>query len=266
MLDYTKLALQKTYEDFKKIGHVFSVVTQLIYIAYLVYSIVVQSGRWWIKTIFLALSVGYFIFYMVVYHTQNNQLNKRGTKIYKRSKLLLKLFELVVAFYSISVTTNDTSTLSVILLAMMLVGWLLQVVFDIIVSILEKRIQLFIEAVKADWQEVKKPIDSVSNFMKKLTGKPIAPAPEKTKQRVWLDEQVGATRQEKREQKRQQKEAIKAEKRVQREQARLDKYVPSTRHALTSHDPTPTHQDLLDIVQSPVEPEDRSKCKKRKNK
>ncbi len=234
MLDYTKLALQKTYEDFKKIGHVFSVVTQLLYIAYLTYSVIAQAGRWWIKVAFLTVSVVYFIFYMVIHYHPNKKLGKAGKKIFKRSKLLIKLFELVVAFYSISVTTNDTTTVSVILLAMMLVGWLLQVVFDLIVSVLEKRIQLFMEAIKADIAEIKRPIDTVSNFFKKMTGKAIEEEPEKSKQRVWLDKHVDESRQEKREQKRQARETRKAEKQALRDQRQAERRTRSKRHAVTS--------------------------------
>ena len=35
MFDYTLFAVQKTYDDFKKFGYAFSVITQILYIAYL---------------------------------------------------------------------------------------------------------------------------------------------------------------------------------------------------------------------------------------
>lgn len=276
MLDYTRLALQKTYEDFKKIGHVFNVFTQLLYIAYLTYSIIVQTGRWWIKTIFLTISVAYFIFYIVVYYSKKQKLGKVGKKVFKRSKLVLKFFELGVAFYSIAVTANDVTTASVILLAMMLVFWLLQVVFDVIVSILENRANLIFEGLKADWEEIKRPFDSVSNFVKKIKGQEIEPEPEKNKQRLWLDKRVSATRKEKRESKRLEKEALKAEKRAQKEEEkaqklqkrlaskRTRKHKPTQKSAVSRDVPENPYQEILEITQR-IETEDEP-VKKRKRR
>lgn len=226
MFDYTQTAIKKIFNDFKKFCHVCSIVTQLVYISYLIYSICAQTGRWWIKTVFLTVSVAYFIFYMCVHYSKNEKLQKKGKHVYKRSKLFLKLFELVVAFYSISVTTHNATTTSVILLSLMLVGWLLQVVFDVIISILENRAELFMEALKADFEEVKRPVDKVSNLFKRLSGQPIDPEPEKTKHRKWLDEHVVITRQTKKEKKQAQKEAKKqriAEYKAQKKAERLAK-------------------------------------------
>lgn len=223
MFDYTQTAIKKIFDDFKKFCHVCSIVTQSIYIGYLLYSICAQTGRWWIKTIFLTVSVAYFIFYLVVHHSKKYKLEKTGKKFFKRSKLALKLFELIVAFYSIAVTINDATTPSVILLSLMLVGWLLQVVFDVIISILENRAGLFMEALKADIEEAKRPMDTVSNLFKKLSGQPIEPAPQKSKHRIWLDEHVVITRQTKKEKKQAEKQAkkqrlaeYKAQKKAQR--------------------------------------------------
>ena len=239
MFDYTVTAAKKIYEDFKKFGRVCDVITQILYIAYLTYSVFAQTGRWWIKAILLGISVGYFIFYIVTQCSKKYQLGKRGKRVFTWSKLGLKLFELGVAFYSISVTTNDATTTSVILLAMMLVGWLLQVVFDVIVSILENRATLFFEAVKADWEEMKRPLDNVSGFMKKLTGKPVEPAPEKTKQRLWLDEHVAEIRKDKRDKKVQKKQEQKERKQAlkqQKQAERLAKRQPKTQNVQTPTD------------------------------
>lgn len=199
MLDYTLFAVKKIYGDFKKIGYAFSLITQILYIAYLTYSIIAQAGRWWIKAIFLAISAGYFVFYLIVHHAKKVRVEKIGRKIVKRSKLLIKLFELGITFYSITVTLESATPASVILLALMICFWLLQLVFDIIISILDNRIQLFAESWQADMEELKRPIEGVSNFMKKLAGKPIEPKKEKSKQRLWLDEKIKESRRKKQE-------------------------------------------------------------------
>ena len=229
MFDYTQTAIKKIFDDFKKFCHVCSIVTQLIYIGYLTYSICAQTGRWWIKTAFLAVSVAYFIFYTCVHHGKHAKLEKTGKRVYKRSKLFLKLFELVVAFYSIAVTIHDATTASVILLSLMLVGWLLQVVFDVIISIFENRAELFMEALKADVEDMKRPVDTVSNLFKKISGQPIDPAPEKSKHRIWLDEHVVITRQTKKEKRQAEKQAKKQriiEYKAQKKAERLAKKQP----------------------------------------
>ena len=243
MLDYTITAAKKIYDDFKKFGHICSIVTQLLYIAYLTYSLFAQSGRWWIKATLLTVSVAYFIFYLVVHHSKKYTLEKTGKKFFKRSKLALKLFELGVAFYSIAVTTNDATTTSVILLAMMLVGWLLQVVFDVIISVLENRATLFFEAVKADWEEMKRPLDNVSGFMKKLTGKPVEPAPEKTKQRLWLDEHVAEIRKDKRDKKALKKQEQKEKKQALKQQKQAERLAKRQSKTKTQDVQTPTVTD-----------------------
>ena len=226
MLDYTQTAIKKIFDDFKKFCHVCSILTQLIYIGYLLYSICAQTGRWWIKTAFLVVSVAFFIFYICAYHAHKTKLEKKGKMLFRRCKLGLKLLELVVAFYSIAVTTNDATTTSVILLAVMLVGWLLQVIFDVIISILESRGELLLEAIKADVDEIKRPVDKVSNIFKKLSGQPVDDEPEKSKHRVWLDEHVAQTRQDKKvkkqERKTEQKRKI-AEYKTQQKAERLAK-------------------------------------------
>ena len=93
MFDYTVTAAKKIYEDFKKFGRVCDVITQILYIAYLTYSVFAQTGRWWIKAVLLGISVGYFIFYIVTQCSKKYQLGKRGKRVFKWSKLGLKLFE-----------------------------------------------------------------------------------------------------------------------------------------------------------------------------
>lgn len=237
MLDYTLFAVKKIYGDFKKIGYAFSLITQILYIAYLTYSIIAQAGRWWIKAIFLAISASYFVFYLIVHHAKKARLEKIGKKIVKRSKLLVKLFELGITFYSITVTLERATPASVILLALMICFWLLQLIFDIIISILDNRIQLFAESLQADMEELKRPIEGVSNFMKKLAGKPIEPKKEKSKKRLWLDQKISEARKEKRESRlakkqaeAEEKQAKKAEEKALKKERRLhQKHVKSSK-------------------------------------
>ena len=100
-----------------------------------------------------------------------------------------------------------------ILAALSIVGWLLQVIFEVIKLIVENLFSLAKEAVTADVEEILKPITTVKNFFKKNTEPAEEPA-EKSKRRLWLDEKVSQLR-----------ELKKAEK-LAKKQAKRNKKTP----------------------------------------
>lgn len=217
MFDYTKAAVQKIGDDFKKLVYVFNILTQIAYMAYLIYAIFAGVGVRWVNITLASIAVAYFVFFMIM--TRGNALylrknvHKIVAKIFKYSKMLLKLFTIVVVVYGIYSTTQKTTPFGVILSAFMIVGWLLQLVFEIIGAILVPRFQLLVAALEADKDELTKPVKAVGNFFKKLTGKEIEPEKEKSKQRLWLDKKVEESRAKRREEKLQEKEARKQAKR-----------------------------------------------------
>lgn len=220
MLDYTKAALQKIADDFKRLVYFFNVVTQIAYMAYLTYAIFAGMGILWINITLAAIAMGYFVFFMIV--TQGKALYVKQNlhvvvqRIFKISKLLLKFFTIGVMLYGIYNTTQNVTPFGVILSAMMIVGWLLQLIFEVIGSILTSRFQLLVAAIEADKEELSKPVKAVGNFFKKLTGKEVEPEKEKekSKSRIWLDKKVEENRAKRREEKLQEKTA--------RRQARKD--------------------------------------------
>ena len=64
MFDYTKAALTKIVDDFKNLGFLLGVSSQFFYIAYLIYSLIANTGILAINIALLVISVGYFIFYI----------------------------------------------------------------------------------------------------------------------------------------------------------------------------------------------------------
>ena len=220
MLDYTQAALQKIADDFKRLVYFFNVVTQIAYMAYLTYAIFAGMGILWVNITLAAIAMGYFVFFMIV--TQGKALYVKQNlhvvvqRIFKISKLLLKFFTIGVMLYGIYNTTQNVTPFGVILSAMMIVGWLLQLIFEVIGSILTSRFQLLVAAIEADKEELSKPVKAVGNFFKKLTGKEVEPKKEKekSKSRIWVDKKVEENRAKRREEKLQEKTA--------RRQARKD--------------------------------------------
>ena len=224
MFDYTKTALQKIADDFKRLVYLFNVVTQLAYMAYLTYALLAPIGIWWVNLTLASIAVTYFVFFMII--TRGNplyvkhNLHKVVQNIFTISKLLLKFFTIGVMLYGIYNTTQNVTPVGVILSAMMIVGWLLQSVFGIIGNIVSSRFQLLMSALEADKEEMTKPVKAVGNFFKRITGQEIEPEKEKSKTRLWLDKKVEETRTKRREEKRLEKEDKKQAKKDAKKDAK----------------------------------------------
>lgn len=221
MLDYTRAAIEKTIADFKKIDYVRNVSTQIIYIAYLLYAVFTPAGKLWADIPLFVLSLAYFIIFLIV-TKPNASKNMRKVKkisltIYKRTKLVVRFFTLLVMLYGIYAATTHVNVWSVVFSSLTIVGWILQVVFDVVLRCFINQFNLIYQGLRADFEEIKKPVTSVGNFFKKMTGQEIAPQPEKTKQRLWLEDQVA----ENRASKKQAKQEAKQQKREQAKQAKL---------------------------------------------
>ncbi len=222
MLDYTKTAIQKTIDDYKRVDYFRNIITQLLYVLYLVYAVCTNTGYLWVDITLLSLAVSYFIFFMIM--TQGKPLapirktQKFVAVLYRRCRQLLKLFTLGVMLYGIYFTTQNVTAWSVLLSALMIVGWVLQIIFEVLIRIFISRGQMIIEAMEADLEVVTKPAKAVGNFFKKITGKEVESPKEKSKTRVWLDKKV----EEKRAAKREEKERIKTERKRAKINAKAD--------------------------------------------
>ena len=222
MLDYTKTAIRKTIDDYKRVDYVRNIATQLLYILYLAYAVFenvsarAQIGIFWVNATLFCLSVCYFVFFMIMTGGKPLEPPKRTQKfvgvLFKRSKQLLKLFTLGVMVYGVYATTKTLTPIGVVLSALMIVGWVLQIIFEVLIRIFINRAQLIIEGLEADYENLVKPAKAVGNFFKKMAGKEVEPQKEKSKTRLWLDKKVEENRVEKIEEKKRKKIAQKQAK------------------------------------------------------
>ena len=228
MLDYTKTAIRKTVDDYKRVDYIRNIITQLLYILYLTYAVYenvsarAEIGIFWVNATLFTLSVSYFVFFMIMTRGKPLEPPKRSQKfvgvVFKRSKQLLKLFTLGIMVYGVYATTKTLTPIGVVLSALMIVGWVLQIIFEVLIRIFVNRAQLIIEGLEADYENLMKPAKAVGNFFKKVTGKEVEPKKEKTKTRLWLDKKVEENRIEKIEEKKRKK----AEKKQAKKQKKLN--------------------------------------------
>ena len=87
MFDYTRSILDKIVNDIKKTARAFMIFTQLATIAYLIYSLVVPVGKLWVNIPLLALSITYFVIY-IIFTKEKWDDTKAGTS--KKRKVLAK--------------------------------------------------------------------------------------------------------------------------------------------------------------------------------
>ena len=199
MFDYTKAAFKKTIDDFKLVDYVRNILTQIVYIGYLIYALIIAKDYLWANVILLTLSVAYFVFFLFATagaHKANKKTRSIVKSIYKRCKQLVKLFTLGLTVYGFCLTANHFTPISLLFVALMIVGWILQIVFEVILRIFLNRASLFMEGLEADYQNLIKPAKTVGNFFKKLTGKEIEPEKEPTKNRLLLDKKVAQAKEE----------------------------------------------------------------------
>ncbi len=80
MLEYTRVVLNQTIGDIKKIGRVANFLTQIIYIAYLIYAIAAPTGIIYVNIPLLVISAAYLCFSIVMERkTQENKDSKDKT-------------------------------------------------------------------------------------------------------------------------------------------------------------------------------------------
>ena len=209
MLDYTKTAVAKIKADFKRLMFVLQVTMQVLGIAYLGYALIAGLGFVWLNIPLLAIAVVALVFLFLDKHKKAKKFVKKMSKYCTRC---IKLFSLVLTMYGLYATSSSLQPLDVVLTAMLIVVWLLQVIFDLLSYLIVSRFDMFMAALEADVEEVKRPVEAVGNFFKKMAGKDIAPEKEKSKHRLWLDKKVAETRTQRAERKKEEKQLKKQEK------------------------------------------------------
>ena len=237
MLDYTSMIIKETIDDIKKIGHIAKYSTQGFYIVYLIYALIAGTGFWFINAPLLALAIAYLIYDLHSTNHKNKSQDKAVKKIYNRIKQALKFFPLCVSLYSLYLTVDTANAFTLITTAFMLIAWLLAFIFDILTSIIEKRIELIKAAWKEDWETMIQPVKSVGNIIKKVAGQPVTtPAPTKTQ--IKLQQML--------EKHKARKEKAKAQKKLLKQQAKQAakaKKAPSTLQETTDVKQLPAQTD-----------------------
>lgn len=197
MLEYTRMSIQKTVDDFKTFFYFYNVASQLFYIGYLIYAICTRAGVLAVNIILAIVSAAYFIFYMFAYDNFEAEMRKSTGKLFKWFKLAVRAFTLGVMVYGIYAATTHITVVSVVMSGLMLLVWVFQVLLELCVAFVESRAKLIIAGIEADIDNLLKPVHAVGNFIKKATGQGVEEKKEPSRHRKVLDKLVGLKRAEK---------------------------------------------------------------------
>ncbi len=171
MLTNTRRAIGKMIDDIKAFSYYFNIIMQVMYFAYLMYAVGTERGILWLNLTLAGLSVIYFVFFVATYNKKEGSLKKvrkSARQLHRCCKLAGKTLTLSVMVYSIYTTTQDVSPTSVIMTALMVVAWVLQLLFSLVIGFLDKEKELILEAIRKDMEPVTKPVKAVGGFFKRF--------------------------------------------------------------------------------------------------
>ena len=157
MLDYTKAAFNKIIGDFRKIANGIKITTQLLSIVYLIYALFTNKKLpiQIANAVLLALAIGYFVFFFIVEMRKGRKELKRLVKeIYGWSKRSIKFFTIGITVYGLIVAKIEFDPLSFLLVVLMVIGWVLELLFYIIIKFLDAEKTFLLDAVKSDLANV----------------------------------------------------------------------------------------------------------------
>ena len=188
MFDYTKSVFLKTLDDLKKLAFLFSLCLQIFQIGYLLYALIIGSGNLAVNIVLLVISVAYLVLIFYFYRNKIKNSTKQLLKnIYRWSKRVIKLFTLGVSIYGLYATASDVITLksliSIMLLVFMLITWILDVLLSLVILVIERRKNMFFDAMKMDFE----PVFKAKNFFDKVRGREVEEELVPTKMRTKLD-------------------------------------------------------------------------------
>ena len=149
----TRAVSRKIVGDFKEFGGLYAIAVQLVYIAFLIYSLCTERGFFPINVTLIVLSSLFFVFLVITFIKRDffSQDHKRSIKHTVRiTSLLVKAVSLCITLYGIHIAVSEFNTASILFAVFMLFAWLCGVILEISRFILERYTSLMASALSKD--------------------------------------------------------------------------------------------------------------------
>ena len=194
MFKYTKEALTMLKEDFKRYLRTFKIASLIFTTAYFIYAIISRTGIFAVNIVLASLFVLYTIFELCTANIGIKVARRVVKRTYQWIKISVRTFTLGSMLYGIYTATTHVSAMSTIIATLMIIMWVFQILLEIIVEIIENKIDLLDKAFKQDIEDIKmsalKPVTAVANTFRRLTGRDVEPKPEKHKKILKLEKRI----------------------------------------------------------------------------
>ena len=151
MFDNTKSAIGNAFWGIKAFFVGLSLIFQAFTILFFVFAIVAKIGNPWINVVMCAVSIVYTIIYLVSKRqprAQSKRLIAKAKRTRKWVKLALKLISLSITIYGMTIAM--TNVVAIILATVSLFGWFLQVIFELLLFVIERKINKIKDGIKKD--------------------------------------------------------------------------------------------------------------------
>lgn len=190
MFKYTKASIEMIIDDIKKYSNIFKYSSLIFTVAYFVYALITQTGNFIANIILASLFVIYTIFDFVTLNANIKVAKRIVKRSYTWLKLGIKAFTLGAMIYGIYTATTNVSGISTILATLMIILWIIQVLLELVIEVIENKIDFVVAGWNQDIEDLKKPATVVGDVFKKITGQEVSPAPEKSREIQILDKRI----------------------------------------------------------------------------
>lgn len=150
MFDYSKAAIVIILDDFKRWTKIFKIVFSVFTLIYFVYNLIKGNGNIIVNITLLSLYVAYTVFEIVTYNRISKKTKKKIARGYKWSKLSIKAFTLGSMLYGMYVAASSIDGISIILATLTIIIWVLQVLLEVIILVIEPKVKLITAGVLTD--------------------------------------------------------------------------------------------------------------------
>ena len=173
MLKYTVAAWNTIVNDMKLISKLATIIMQSFMIVYLTLGIIFTNGNVIVNSVLLGLTVVHFGLYLCT-DGKKGETAKRvkgvSSKVYTYAKLMINAVSLASIIYSIYVSPDIVSSITLVTTPLMIVLWVLQLLFELVKIYVERRATLFIDGIKMDFEVVIKPLTKARNLLHDFIG------------------------------------------------------------------------------------------------
>ena len=141
--------------DFKKLCKIFKYGSLVFTAVYFIVALILQIGNVIANSILATLFVAYTIFDFVASKKNIKKTKKIVKRSYKWVKIAIRAFTLASMIYGIYIATTAVSAISIIIATLTIIMWVLQVMIEIVIEVIEDKWELLYQSIQKDIAGIK---------------------------------------------------------------------------------------------------------------